>query len=82
MRKIIPLFLMLAACGAKPESIPHNVYCLTPEQYKALVDAMPPKIGNTLDPDLKTQNGQLVMQNILVRAYADGLLDVLGGCVG
>ncbi len=78
---LIPL-LVLAACTPKPVSIPHNVYCLTPAQYKALVDAEPKKIGKSLSPDWTERDKQQTEQNILVRRYADGLLDVLGGCVG
>jgi hypothetical protein len=76
------VFLALAACAPKPQSIPHNVYCLTPAQYKALVDAEPKKIGQSLSKDWSERDKQLTTQNILVRRYADGLLDVLGGCVG
>jgi hypothetical protein len=56
--------------------------CLTPEQLTKLVKAEPEKIGRHLDPELQKQNRQLTEQNVLVRQYADGLLEVLGGCTG
>jgi len=80
---IIAAALALTACGARPEPEIRiqRVYCLTPDQYKRLVDAEPAKIGNTLDKDARVSNKQLTNQNVLVRKYADGLLEVLGGCV-
>lgn len=84
LSKIIPLALLLSACGAahvEPVPVQH-VYCLTPEQFKAVVDKMPAKIGNQLDHDARIANKQLITQNILVRAYANDLLTVLGGCTG
>lgn len=82
--KFLP-FLLLSACGVShvdPNPPIQYVYCVTPDQYKKLVDAMPPKIGNTLDKDARKSNKQLVGQNVLVRRYADGLLTILGGCIG
>lgn len=81
MKKLLFLLPLLASCAPHPQTVSQTVYCLTPAQYKQLVDAEPKKIGNTLDPDARKSNEQLVKQNILVRAYADGLLEVLGGCV-
>lgn len=78
-----PAVLILVGCDIPHvEPIVQHVYCLTPDQYKALVDAEPPKIGNNLDKDARVSNKQLTQQNILVRRYADGLLKVLGGCIG
>lgn len=82
MRRIIVITLALAGCAPKPQTFPHNVYCLTPSQFQTVVAAEPGKIGNTLDPDARKSNKQLVAQNILVRKYADGILEILGGCVG
>lgn len=77
-------FLMLASCATTRPSVPvvQTVYCLTPEQYSELVRAEPEKIGHQLKPDLPGQNKQLVGQNVLMRSYADGLLLVLGSCIG
>jgi hypothetical protein len=58
-----------------------TVYCVTPEQYKTLVDAEPAKVGNIQTGDLQTDYKTSVRQNVLVRQYADGLLQVLGGCM-
>jgi hypothetical protein len=77
--------ISLTGCGlAKPEPLPRiqTVHCLTPEQFLKLVQAEPEKIGQHLSPDLQEQNKQLKTQNVLVRQYADGLLQVLGGCTG
>lgn len=84
MRFSLLAALMLAGCAGHQhiETRIQTVYCLTPAQYKELVDAEPAKIGHSLDPDARKSNKQLVTQNVLVRQYADGLLDVLGHCVG
>jgi hypothetical protein len=83
---ILILAVALTACGVtpppKPETITQQVYCVTPEQFQALVDAAPKKIGNSIDKDARAANVQLTAQNILVRQYADGLLKVIGGCIG
>jgi hypothetical protein len=80
--KWLLLIPCLAACGLtpKPEIRIQTVHCLTPEQFVKLVQAEPPKIGQHLEQDLGKQNRQLKEQNVLVRQYADGLLQVLGGC--
>lgn len=77
--------ISLGGCGlAKPEPLPRiqTVRCLTPEQFLKIVQAEPEKIGRHLSPDLQEQNKELKRQNVLVRQYADGLLQVLGGCTG
>lgn len=75
--------LLLAACG-KPhvETRIQTVHCLTPAQYKTLVDAKPAKVGGTLTGNAQKDFKISAEQNVLVRNYADGLLEVLGGCVG
>jgi hypothetical protein len=80
---VVPL-LLLGACGTLQgiQTRVQTVYCLTPEQYKKLIQAEPEKIGHSLEPGLQEQNRQLVEQNVLVRKYSDGLLTVLGGCTG
>lgn len=79
----LPL-LLLAGCAGHVDTAPpvQHVYCVTPEQYRAIVQAEPAKIGQTLDKDVRVQNKQLTEQNILVRSYADGLLQIIGGCMG
>lgn len=79
---LLPL-LLLTSCGKlHVETRIQRVYCVTPEQYTALVKAEPEKMGNKLDSDARKANTQLVSQNILMRQYADGLLTVIGGCTG
>lgn len=57
-----------------------RVYCITKEQLAELQRQKPAKIRDQLtgraDEDLKKVAGRLVR----VEAYADGLIDVLGGC--
>ena len=82
---LFPVLLTLLACQQKPETpttVIQQVYCVTPKQYSDLKDAEPGKIGNSLPSDARDANKALVGQNILVRQYADGLLTVLGGCIG
>jgi hypothetical protein len=76
--------LTLASCAPHPLNVPviQKVYCLTPEQFQKLVEAEPEKVGNSLDKDLRVAHKQLIGQNILVRQYSDGLLQVLAGCTG
>lgn len=88
MKKLI-LFvvLLLAACHDKPQPIPqpitHDVYCLTPEQYQALVDAMPKQMTeDELTGQAQKDFITSTKHGILVRLYAQGLLKVLGGCIG
>jgi hypothetical protein len=59
-----------------------TIHCVTPEQYQKLKDAEPPRVGDKLtgqaQDDLKTIAGSTVE----LRTYSEGLLGVLGGCVG
>lgn len=76
---ILPL-AFLAACSPHPEVRIQTVYCVTPEQYTKLVNAKPAKVGNTLTGNAQQDFKIVAEQNVLVRKYADGLLEVLGGC--
>lgn len=84
--KLIPIFLLLAGCGvshvATQPPIVQHVYCVTPKQFQALTKAEPAKVGNTLtgnaQQDVKIEGSS----NILLRQFADGLLQVIGGCMG
>lgn len=83
-------FICVVAAGAALPGcalLPHRtVYryvstaCVTREQYAELKSQEPPKIHSRLngdeDHDIKIIAGSLIR----VRSYADGLLEVLGGC--
>lgn len=80
---IVPV-LAIAGCSHTPPPQPEirvqTVYCVTEAQYLKLIAAMPPKVGSTLtgqaQQDLKIEGSS----NVLLREYANGLLDVIGGC--
>ena len=78
--KLLPIFLLLAACAPHPEVRIQTVYCVTPEQYTKLVNAKPAKVGNTLTGNAQQDFKIVAERDVLVRKYADGLLEVLGGC--
>ena len=81
--KFALLALALTACHqSRPEPIIQTVYCVTPEQYKKLVDAEPGKVGNTLTGNAQKDFKIVAGQDVLLRQYADGLLSVIGGCIG
>ena len=76
--------LALAACAHTPPPQPiirvSTVYCVSQAQYEQLIASMPQKIGSTLtggaQQDVKIEAGS----NVLLRRFANGLLDVIGGC--
>ena len=77
------LLLPLALLGCnKPqvETRIQTVHCVTPEQYRKLVEAMPPKIGKQLTGNSQEDFKLSAGQNVLMRMYANGLLTVIGGC--
>jgi hypothetical protein len=86
MKKLIALAtaLALGACARTPPPQPiirvQTVYCVTGDQYRHLISLLPPKIGATLtgqaQQDFKIEEGS----NVLLRKFASGLLDVIGGC--
>lgn len=84
---LLPVLLSLSAftCQERPEPVVHQhlIYCVTPEQYAQLVDAKPKQMSKS---DLTGQAQEdfitSTRQGILLRIYADGLLKVLGGCIG
>lgn len=81
MKRLISLMgLVLVSCAPHVETRIQRVYCVTPEQYKTLKDAEPGHVALThnAQKDFKLVAGQ----DILLRKYADGLLDVIGNCIG
>lgn len=82
-QSIIVLALFLAACGkAHVETRIQQVYCVTPDQYAKIVEAMPGKVGGTLTGNAQKDFKIAAGQNVLMRQYATGLLKVIGGCTG
>lgn len=83
---LIPVLLSLSAftCTPKPktEIITQQVYCVTPDQYAKLKDAEPQSIRDALTGQAQQDFKITAGQDVLLRIYADGLLKVLGGCIG
>jgi hypothetical protein len=79
------LALLSAGCATTPPApvtVVQHVYCLTPEQFTALVKAKPAKVGGTLTGNAQQDFKIVAGQDVLLGVYSDGLLTVLGGCVG
>lgn len=79
-----PFFLLLlAGCTHTPPPQPiQHVYCVTADQYAALVKAKPAKVGHTLTGDARKDFKIVAGQDVLLENYSDGLLTVIGGCMG
>lgn len=80
MKRALPLiFLALTGCTTVRYQ---RVYCLTPQQLEKLKADKPGKIHDQLtgkaDQDIRPITGRLVR----MEGFADGLITVLGGCVG
>jgi hypothetical protein len=84
MKKLIVLAgLALAACHDHPATpATQYIYCVTPEKYSELVKAEPAKVGGTLTGDARKDVKIEGASNVALRAYADGLLEVIGTCTG
>lgn len=75
----IAAFLCLSACtSTRYVTVP----CLTQDQYGKLKADEPPKVKDQLtgeaDKDIRVIGGSAVR----LRAWGNGMLGVLGGCVG
>ncbi len=72
---------VLAGCATVPATKYVPVYCLTQQQFDQLKAQEPPKIKSQLngqaDHDLEIVAGSAIR----LRAFGDGLITVLGGCV-
>lgn len=83
MRYSLFALLLLAGCSRTPPPQPiQQVYCVTPEQYRKLADAMPSKVGSQLTGQAQKDFKIVAGQDVLLRQYANGLLAVIGGCIG
>jgi hypothetical protein len=56
-------------------------YCLTRAQYEQLKAQQPPKVHDQLTGQADRDTQILAGSLIRVRAYSDGLLTILAGCV-
>ena len=56
--------------------------CLTKEQFAELKQSLPPKVGERLTGNAAEDIKIIAGSNVRLRGYAEGLLNVLGGCVG
>lgn len=80
-RFVLPLFFLLGACHQeKPQPIIQTVYCITPEQYKKIVDANPGSLQGNYTGQAQKDFILSTNQNVLLRIYANGLLKILGDC--
>lgn len=72
----------LSSCATTPKPEPQiqKVYCLTPEQYKKVIEAIPDTVGEQLTGNAQKDFVIAGNQAILLRVYANGLLQILGGC--
>jgi hypothetical protein len=87
MRRLLSLAAALAlvtgcSSGPKIETRIQTVHCVTPEQFKKLVAAMPPKVGDKLTGQAQKDVKIAAGSDVALREYAGGLLDVIGGCTG
>ena len=84
MRSLLFVPLLLAGCA--PQHFDHiivqPVYCLTPTQFADLVKAKPARVGGTLTGNAQKDFKIVAGQDVLLTTYSDGLITVLGGCVG
>jgi hypothetical protein len=73
--------LALVSCQKAPvETRIQTVHCVTPDQFRRLVEAMPEKVGDELTGDAQKDFKLTAESAVLLRVYANGLLTVLGGC--
>lgn len=84
MRRLIPILaLALAACGqSHVQTRIQTVHCVTPDQFRQIVAAMPPKVGQQLNGQAQHDFKIAAGQDVALRQYANGLLGVIGGCTG
>lgn len=85
--KLLSLFIatfFLSSCALfKPgETRYFPVYCVTADQYRQLVDAQPKKVGDRLTGQAQDDFKIVAGSAIALRVYSDGLLEVIGNCVG
>lgn len=57
-------------------------YCVTPAQYQQLKAAEPKRVGLSLTGQAQDDFKAAAGSAIALRAYADDLLGVIGGCTG
>jgi hypothetical protein len=81
MKKLFALCLLSGFCSACAHDRFVTVHCLTRAQYEQLKAQQPPKVHDQLTGQADRDTQILAGSLIRVRAYSDGLLTILGGCV-
>ena len=81
MRCLLWLTVALALTGCATTHSYTPVYCLTKAQYEELKAKAPPKVRDQLTGEADKDIRIIAGSAIRLRAYSDGLLTVLGGCV-
>lgn len=72
----------LSGCALLKERVRYvTVFCVTPEQYEQMRKAEPPKVHDHLTGDADKDIRPIAGSAIRLRAWGDGLLEILGGCV-
>lgn len=80
-KSVLAAALALSACAPKPQAPSMQyVYCVTAEQLAAIIKAEPAKVGGTLTGDARKDVKIEAESNVLLRQYADGLLEIIGKC--
>jgi hypothetical protein len=81
MKKLIAIALLASLAGCQSTRFV-TVPCLSPEEYRKLETAEPPKVRDQLTgqagEDIKTISGSAIR----LRAWGQGNLKILSGCVG
>ena len=57
-----------------------SVYCLSHDQFEQLKAQQPPKVRAHLNGQAEHDAKILAGSAVRLRAYSDGLLEILGGC--
>ena len=83
--RIFSLFaiaLSLSGCALLKERVRFvTVYCLTPEQFQQLKESEPERVKSRLTGDADKDVRTLAGSAIRLRAWGEGTLEILGGCV-
>jgi hypothetical protein len=77
----IALSGLLAGCATTPPVRYVPTYCVTKAQLETLQKAEPGKVGSQLTGNAQNDLKTIAGNDIALRAYSDGLLTVIGGCV-
>ena len=84
MNKLLFLLpLALAGCNPPPpKTVVQTVYCVTPDQYAKIVAARPPSMKDQLVGQAQKDFITSTVHGVAVQIWGDGMLKILGGCIG